>query len=244
MRVAVIADIHGNAPALAAVLEDIAAVGADALVNLGDVFSGPVDPAGTFALLSERAALTIRGNHDRFLLDPADEEFSKVDSFALERLGAEAFAWLADLPETAVFEGELFLCHGTPSRDDRHWLQSKVEDGRFVPTPPAEIAAGAEGLDFPLIACGHSHVARVARLEDGRVAFNPGSVGRPAYTMSDPASAARFSPAAGYGLAERRDGRWSVALRQVAYDHRGAAELARENGFPKWGVHLLEGWAR
>jgi predicted phosphodiesterase len=65
MKLAVIADVHGNSAALEAVLADIEAAGVTEVVNLGDHVSGPLDPGGTADLLMARGFPSIRGNHDR-----------------------------------------------------------------------------------------------------------------------------------------------------------------------------------
>jgi predicted phosphodiesterase len=64
MKFAVLADIHGNALALEAVLKDMDQLGLSTAVNLGDFFSGPLDAAKTASLLMDRDFLSIRGNHD------------------------------------------------------------------------------------------------------------------------------------------------------------------------------------
>jgi predicted phosphodiesterase len=72
MRFAAIADIHGNCAALQAVLDDIAALGIRDVVNLGDCFSGPLEADRTgdlLLLLDMNVAQTVRGNHDRYLLE-------------------------------------------------------------------------------------------------------------------------------------------------------------------------------
>ncbi|MCD7060296.1 metallophosphoesterase family protein [Pelagibacterium xiamenense] len=244
MRIAVIADIHGNALALEAVLADIAAQKADAICNLGDHFSGPLEPLKTAKMLEEIDALTIAGNHDRYLLEEPVEEMDAVDKHAMSELRARDLDWIRGQPGTAAFEDALYLCHGTPSSDDIHWLDTKDEDKTFVATPADVVAADAQGIDFPLICCGHSHVARQVELPDGRIVFNPGSVGRPAYTMSDPVSAARVSPAAGYALVTRNGTGWGIDLRQVSYDHKAAADLARKRGFKGWARDLAHGRKR
>ena len=69
-RLAVLADIHGKDGALAAVLVDVLDQSPDALVNLGDCFSGPLDAARTaYLLVGADFAVTVRGNHDRWLSD-------------------------------------------------------------------------------------------------------------------------------------------------------------------------------
>lgn len=245
MRIAVIADIHGNALALEAVLEDIAVQSADAVCNLGDHFSGPLDPLGTAKILEDLDALTIAGNHDRYLVEGSEEdEIGEVDAHAIAHLRPRDFAWIRSQPKTAALDDVLYLCHGTPASDDIHWLDTKDEDKNFVAMPADVVAGDAQGIDFPLIGCGHSHVARRIDLPDGRIVFNPGSVGRPAYTMSDPVSAARVSPDAGYALVTRNGAGWDIDLRQVAYDHKAASAMARKRGFKGWARDLAEGRRR
>lgn len=88
MRIAVLADIHGNVLALDAVLRDLEQRGgADLTVNLGDSVSGPLWPRETFARLEALALPTVRGNHDRRVaVDPADGGIWASDAYAQERL--------------------------------------------------------------------------------------------------------------------------------------------------------------
>jgi len=244
MRIAVLSDVHGNALALEAVLADIGRQATDVICNLGDHFSGPVDPLGTAQLLRGFDAISILGNHDRYLLDEAPEDMSKVDRIAIEALRPCDLDWLRSLPETDVVGDVLYLCHGTPASDDTHWLQTKDADGRFFPTAPDVIASACEEIALPLICCGHSHVARAVKLENGQIVFNPGSVGRPAYTMADPTSIARLSPDAGYALVTQKGAEWDIELRQVPYDYMSAAQQARDHGAKTWAKNLEMGWQR
>ena len=75
MRIAVIADIHGNLPALEAVLADIERRNVDRTINLGDCVSGPLWPREVCELLMARDDLTIRGNHDRWVSGPDPTEW-------------------------------------------------------------------------------------------------------------------------------------------------------------------------
>ncbi|WP_127145258.1 metallophosphoesterase family protein [Pelagibacterium montanilacus] len=242
MRVALISDIHGNAFALAAVLEDIARRKVDATYNLGDHVSGPIAPAETAEMLLGLDAVSLRGNHDRVVM--AGENMDKVDVIAAAAIDDSARSWLGTLAETASPEPDILLCHGTPSSDNTHWLQTKTQDKRFRPSSTAEIAQQVSGHTHALLCCGHSHVARVVELGDGRIVVNPGSVGRPAYTMADPASAERLSPDAGYAIATRTRSGWSATLLQIPYDHEAAALRAEQHGMAGWARHLREGWPR
>ena len=114
MRIAVLADIHGNVRALRAVMEDLKQVAADRVVNLGDTVSGPLEAAETADVLISLAWTTIRGNHDRQLLDRPADQMGLSDKAAFGELKNHHSAWLSTLEATAEVE-DLFLCHGTPS---------------------------------------------------------------------------------------------------------------------------------
>ncbi len=232
MKLAVISDIHGNRLALEAALEDIARQGADACVNLGDLVSGPMEPDKVADILMDAAMPTVRGNHDRVLVEAAAP--GPVDRFAQARLRPGHMAWLAGLPATLTLRDDVFLCHGTPTSDETPWLDGWWQ-GRTVTTPDAaEVAAAAEGVASAVMLCGHTHVAHAVRLRDGRLIVNPGSVGL---------QVNNGSPDARYAMLAWRDGHCHVAFHAVPYDHEGAARQAEANGFPQWRAALVTGWA-
>lgn len=233
MRIAVISDIHGNRHAFEAVGADIALLGVDATLNLGDLVSGPVDPAGTLDLLMERAFPTITGNHDRYLMERPADKLDRVDSFVAGTLKPKHFDYLRSLPKTTDIEREVFMCHGSPGSDVEPWLDNWWT-GRSTTMPDeASVLAKAEGIDFPVLLCGHTHIARIVRLRDGRLIVNPGSVGIQFF---------HGAPDARYALLERRGSKWSASLRAVAYDWNAAAKLALQHGFPAWTEALTTGW--
>lgn len=234
MKLAVISDIHGNRLALDAVEADIAHVGVDATVNLGDLLSGPLDPLGTLDRLRERNYPTIRGNHDRWLVERTPDSMDKVDRFVANQLDAERRDWLHALPATLVIDGEIFLCHGTPTSDTRPWLDNWWRGRDSTSPDEAAVTAEAEGLDHPVILCGHTHIARMVRLRDGRLVVNPGAVGL---------QINHGSPDARYAIVERRGGVWSASLRAVPYDSAGSAAQAAANSFDNWSEALTSGWA-
>ena len=86
MRLAVIADIHGNVAALQAVLADVKTRGADRIINLGDCVSGPLWPRETMELLETLGLPTVRGNHDRWVAETPREQMGASDAFAFDRL--------------------------------------------------------------------------------------------------------------------------------------------------------------
>lgn len=221
--------------ALDAVLADIAGQGVDATLCLGDHVSGPLDPAGAADRLMQLDGPVVRGNHDRWLADGQRDgkDLDTVDHFARLRMNSVHLAWLRAMPATALFNGEVFLCHGTPASDDTPWLDGWYHDRRT--TLPAEetIVRAAAGIDHPVMLCGHTHIARSVRLRDGRQIINPGSVGL---------QLVHGSPDARYAIVERRNGRWLTDLRVVQYDHHAAAQQAVDNGFAPWRDAIGTGW--
>src|SRR4030095_10259467 len=108
MRVGVVADIHGNVRALRAVMDDLNQVAPDRVINLGDTVSGPLEAAETADVLISLAWTTIRGNHDRWLLELPREKMGRSDAAAFAELKNHHHAWLSALEETATVE-DIFL---------------------------------------------------------------------------------------------------------------------------------------
>jgi putative phosphoesterase len=233
MRLAIISDIHGNSFALEAVLEDIAGNRVDAVLNLGDNLASPIAPRETADMLMSLNWPSIRGNHDRWMVEQPLESQGRIDRFATAAIADRHREWLAILPPTLEYEGVL-LCHGTPTNDEQFWLEGYFKARQATLPSEADVTKRANGYDHKLILCGHTHTARAVRLRDGRQIVNPGSVGL---------QIVHGSPDARYAIVERRDGKWSVSFRVVAYDHEAAARAADANGFPQWREALTSGWA-
>lgn len=241
---AIISDIHGNLPALDAVLADIASRGITAVVNLGDHVSGPLWPRETAARLMQHDWPSIPGNHDRVVVHDDMATLGPSDRFAREQLSDEQLAWLAAMPPTrtmAVAGGEsLFLCHGIPT-DDRIYLLETPEHGRLRLAAPEQVAKRLGGVRAPVVLCGHSHIARVSQ-HDGCVIVNPGSVGLPAYTHDGTHAhvSETGSPLARYAMLEwaAADVTPRVTFIAIDYDIDAAARRAEANGRPDW-VHAL-----
>ena len=183
MRIAVFADIHGNFLALEAVLTDLARRGgADLTVNLGDLVSGPLWPRETIERLMDLDWPTVRGNHDRRAATDPLAEMGPSDRFARDRLTAAQRDWLEALPVTLELAPGILAFHARPDHDERY-LTEVIADGRLARAPLSLIEKRLAGIDrsHRLLLSGHSHRPDLVRLPDGRMLFNPGSVGDPAY---------------------------------------------------------------
>jgi predicted phosphodiesterase len=208
MKVAVLADVHANLPALEAVLADVESYEADRIVLLGDLAGGPM-PAETIDLLASlgQRAVWVHGNGERELVDAFDGKP------AAGRTGKDALACaglieqrhrdlMADLPLTVTLDvdglGPTLFCHATPRRDDEFVL---------VDSPQERWTAVLDGVAERLVVCGHTHMP-FDRLAAGRRAVNPGSVGM------------AYGPPAAY-WALLGDG--AVQLRRTMYNAEEAA---------------------
>ncbi|MCE9573968.1 MAG: metallophosphatase family protein [Deltaproteobacteria bacterium] len=247
MRIAAISDIHGNLPALDAVLADIAAIGVDVTVNLGDIVSGPLWPAETLARLAPLALPTIAGNHERQVLAEDTAAMGASDAFAAARLSADDRAWLRALPPTRWLAEDLLLCHGTPTSDLVYWLETldaAHPSGIRAATLDeirARIAPGAVDR-ATLVLCGHTHVPRVVACAPGLVIVNPGSVGVQAYEDADPPHRIELgTPHARYAIVERTADGWRATPRAIPYDWATSAARAARGNRPEWARALETG---
>lgn len=244
MKFAVLADIHGNSFALEAVLQDMDALGVTDAVNLGDFFSGPIDAAKTASTLMERDFASVRGNHDRYLIEQDPTNMGPSDRVAFDQLSEQHLQWIADLPTTRTVFDDVFLCHATPRSDSTYWLERVENNGVVRPASLAEVKAEADGVDASLILCAHTHIPRCVRLPDGRIIVNPGSVGCPAYDDDMPVYhyMQTGTPNASYALLERHHGEWNVTFRSVLYDAKQASDCALLNERRDWARALQTGW--
>ena len=237
-RLAVLTDIHGNLPALEAVIADAEAQGCTQFANLGDSLSGPLWPAETADLLIARDWPTIAGNHERQLLTFDRARMGVSDAFARQALNDGHLQWLASLPPTLDLSPEVLLCHGTPTDDLEHFLHT-VENGATREASDAEIRDRAGDRGEALILCGHTHLPRVLTLADGRTIANPGSVGLQAYDDDHPSPyrVENGDPCGRYAIVDGP----AVTLRAIDYDREAAARRADMNGRPDWTVALRTG---
>lgn len=244
MAVAVFSDIHGNLSALEAVLADIQRRGIDEMVNLGDCLAGPLDAHGTADRLMALDIPTVSGNHDRLIWDSPRETMGTWDAWAFDALETRQLDWLRGFPNTLRI-GEMFLCHATPDKDDENWLDRRGKQHRMIGRDLADVEARAGTERAPLMLCGHTHQSRIARLPDGTLIVNPGSVGCPAYcdTRMDPPFVHQTGlPDARYAIVEKRGGLWCADLVTVAYDPTDMVALAKAKGAEHWVRAITTGW--
>ena len=180
-RIAILADIHGNLPALEAVLAEPDIVGADLVVLDGDLADGPF-PSETLARLEALGsrALWLRGNGDRWLVEARRGRFRHPDPptddlirWAAGRLSEDHLARLSTLPLSATLDvaglGRVAVCHATGRSDDEMLL---------VDSAWAQGRSAFAGIDAGLVVVGHSHMP-FDRLFDRLRVVNAGSVGLP-----------------------------------------------------------------
>lgn len=207
--IALLYDVHGNLPALEAVLGDAGSAGVDSFLLGGDyALFGPCPAESVAALRKLEPATWIRGNVDRWSANPdqaPDDELTQ-DAVAACRaaLGIELVQELGSLPEQTVIAGTRY-CHASPISDLRSFLPEPADDDDEL----------LEGSGERRVVFGHTHLQFRRTREDGVELINPGSVGLP---LDGDRRAA-------YAVV-REDG--SVELRRVAYDHRASTAALHE----------------
>ncbi|MCU0290675.1 MAG: metallophosphatase family protein [Thermoanaerobaculaceae bacterium] len=243
MRIAVLADIHGNLAALEAVVLDLTRRGVDHVVNLGDSLSGPLLPLETAHFLMARDWVHIAGNHERQVLSQGSAEWGPSDTYAHSQLSARELGWMASLDSTRLVGDDVLLCHGTPRSNSEYCLET-VEPAGVRMATAQEVEDRLGGATAAVVACGHTHVPRSMRSPRGQLIVNPGSVGVPGYddTVPIPHVIETGSPDARYAIIERHGDAWESALISVPYDHRSMARLARQRHRFDWERALLTGY--
>lgn len=182
MRVAALYDIHGNLPALEAVLEELQKESVDLLMIGGDVFPGPMSKESLECLLALDVPLQfIRGNGDREVLawaagdrsERIPDSFRETMGWAAEGLEPDHKEELGQWPETFQREipglGTVLFCHASPRSDTETFTRLTLED---------RLLEMFEGTRASLVVCGHTHMPFDRMVGQVRV-VNAGSVGMP-----------------------------------------------------------------
>ena len=224
MRVAAIYDVHGNRPALEAVLDQVMAAGVDIVVVGGDVASGPM-PAETLDRLAQLDVPVewVRGNADRELAAAYDmpasggaggsgDIWQQRTVWAAARLGPEHRALLASFRTTVTITvdgaGETLFCHGAP-RSDEEIITAVTSDER--------LAAVLADVTQQVVVCGHTH-HQFDRRSGAKRVVNAGSVGMPYEGTAGVAYWALLGDA--------------VELRHTPYDLELTVAATRAGGMP------------
>jgi putative phosphoesterase len=214
-RIAALYDIHGNLPALQAVLSEVSGLSVDLVVFGGDLCWGPV-PRETLELIQTvENARFVRGNADRSVAkgyeDGIEESILRVTRWSHEQLELHHREFLAAQPETVIAEaeelGDIFFCHGSP-RSDEESITTATRDDRLH-----EMLSGVEQR---IVVCGHTH-AQFERASGMKRVVNAGSVGLP------------FGAPGAYWALLGPD----IELRRTDYDYERAAEMFLDKGGPE-----------
>ncbi len=236
MRIAILADIHGNREALEAVMADIVRQGVERVVVAGDLVNrGPAN-ADVVEMVTEAGWEVIQGNHDQLVADwvygqvpPEWYEDPMWRPLAWVARQVEAWAgYLAALPDRVRLHEPgthpILVVHGSP-RHNREGLHPFLSDG--------EIEHILAGVEEPLIVCAHTHVP-LDRTVNGHRVINPGAVGVPF----------NRDPRAQYTIfTAREDGTWDVEFRRLAYDRRPVCRAFERSGYLASGLmaHIFYG---
>jgi putative phosphoesterase len=234
MRIAVLSDIHSNFVALEAVLADVAAQGADAIIVAGDFLNRGPQPREVREFLRAQSWPMLRGNHEDYVVAQC-QNFSDDDALAnpiwqparwtatqIDR-DASGFAHLPISTRIQTPGGDIVIAHGTTRFNN---------EGIFPKTSDAELreiitAASDENSALPLYCCGHTHVSLVRQIGHTLV-VNAGAVGMPF----------NGDTRAQYAIVTRRANGWDAELRAVEYDVERAAHTFQTHGFLDGGGPL------
>jgi predicted phosphodiesterase len=241
LKLAIIADIHGNAFALDQVLAVIDAERIDQVVCLGDLALLGYDPAGSIRRIADRGIPTVRGNCEDLVLNgppmrPDTEGLGAIrnawNRWLAEQVGDAERAFLDACPPiiTVDLDG-VALCayHGSPK---------SYNDPIRPDTPDETLADFFAGIDAPLLAGGHTH-GMMLRRWNGRTIINPGTVGLP---FVRPAIATEAKVAwAEFAVVTVESGAIDITFRHVPVERAALAEAVFASGIPHpetW----VEGW--
>lgn len=239
MRLAALYDIHGNLPALEAVLAEVRAAGVDELVIGGDVLPGPM-PVESLAALDgfDGPVRFLRGNGEADALTVVDGEVpARVPEahrapvqWAARQLRLAQVAALRAWPATIALDrpgvGRVLFCHATPRSD--------VEIFTRV-TPEARIAPAFAGVSASIVVCGHTHMQFDREIAGVRV-VNAGSVGMP---FGEPGAYWLLLDEGGPRLMRTRFARSAAAERIRATAYPGAEAFAAGNVLSPPGEALM-----
>jgi predicted phosphodiesterase len=228
VRIAFVADQHGNAVAFDAVLEDLAREDFDEVICLGDVAQGGPQPVEVVDRLRELGWRCVFGNSDEFLLtlsfgnEEVTEQLVAIGEWSRAQLGDERLEFLRGFAPTIHrdLDGRgLVCCHATPTSNEEVVL----------PNASREVIAEALG-DADVVACGHVHLQWQRRI--GRKLWvSVGSAGL-VWEHKEPRDGQPFDPWAEYAVITAADARFRVEFRRVPFDVQKLLAAYRSSGMP------------
>ncbi len=238
MRIAIVSDIHGNLPALDALLTELDQAVFDQVVCLGDVAAVGPWPHESIARLRGRDWRFVMGNTDAWLLDPRSSSPSHPDARKMEeiefwgsrQLTAEDRAFLAGFAAQVELDlgdnRRLVAYHGAPS---------SYSIGILPSTPAEELDRHFAAKSAAIYAGGHTHEAMIRRHRSA-IVLNPGSVGLPFEELQEGESWS--PPFAEYAVLETGSGRLSASLHRIPIDVEHLAASARATSQPhnEWWI--------
>ncbi len=232
MRLAVLADIHGNLPALEAVLEDLRHCEPDGILVAGDLAEGCPQPNEVVRLLRSRRHWMIRGNGDtRLLRYDAGEgpaAWRTHLQWALVRwshrhMDQDTLAFIRSLPEQRIVDiagmAPIRVVHGSP-RNPSELI--------FPDQDPLALDLALAQVPEPVLICGHTHIPWQVE-QNGRLALNPGAVCGPLNGFVG----------AQYALLTWQGDRWQAEQRAIRYDLGRLRAVLRETGLLEEGGALM-----
>ena len=238
VKVAILADIHGNLTALETVLADIGLKGgADELWCLGDIVGYGPDPHECIELIQRRCSLCIAGNHDWAAIGKMDtSQFNALAAQAAhwtsQQLKAEDIYYLQNLPLT-IEKGDFTLAHGSPRDPIWEYILSTEEAERNLKYFQTRYCLVGHSHFPVLFECSQRCSAHpladgdVVQLREERLIINPGGVGQPRDN----------NPRAAYAVYDTESS--EVVLHRVEYDVPAVQKRMLEIGLPHWLVSRL-----
>lgn len=241
-RYAIISDIHGNILALQAVVDDMQKRKVSRVINLGDHVSGPLWPQETVCYLMSHHWINIRGNHDRQLSKIDHKYHGLSDAYGFNQLSDIQRSWLMNLPTKVMIDDDIIAFHGIPNNDNEYLLETIVNE-RLNIACKEDINKRLGDHKAELILCGHSHIYRCIKMDNGSLIINPGSVGLQAYRDDErPHVVENGSPHARYAIIEKNHDTWDIEFIHIKYEWEKAAEKARVEKRFDWENALYSGY--
>lgn len=228
-------DIHGNLPALEAVLADMQANNLSPDYCLGDLVGYGTFPNEVIEIIRERNIPTIMGNYDLGVGNSSDDCGCAYTSKIAEALGKRSIAWTN---QNTTSDNKLFLqqlAAQIPLQLDGlrvllvHGSPRKINEYLFEDRPDATMERLLDLAEADVLVCGHTHIPYHKILPSGRHVVNAGSVGKPK----------DGNPQACYVVIEVLNNKLSVTFKRVPYDVERAAKAIEASDMPHEYAHML-----